>query len=447
MEPVPAGRFIVRASLLGLSLIVIGSFAACGGSTASSSGTTTNDAGVGTTDGGAMQADAGSTSDADVPDAADFPADVYPAPHHPLPTLKNLGGSVMANMKIVTVTYVGEAERDALRAFDDSIVSGAWWTAVTEGFGINAGTSGGYVELADDVSGRTLDNDADLAPYLAQLVTDGKLPAPDENTLYAIYFPASTTITLQGQTSCQSFGAYHNSAAFSVNGNAVDTAFAVIPNCGGGRSDSASHEFIEAATDPHPETTTAWYANGYAAWFGFTGGGGEAADLCENGPGTLVNGQTVARSWVNAAAIASRNPCVPATAGAIYYNAAIDTKESYPVTDPQGSGTHLSEGFISVKRGSSSSVEVVVFSEAALPHDLALVVSKRSRGGSNPMTVTPIAQGVTATLSKTTGHNGTRLTLTISADATTPKGDYKFVVRSVLETTDTQSWPAILRVL
>ena len=83
----------------------------------------------------------------------------YPAPHHPLPVIKNFGGSVLSDIKIVTVTFEGDARRDEKRNFDDKIVTSPWWSAVTRDYGINAGTSGGHVELPDDVSGTTLDDD------------------------------------------------------------------------------------------------------------------------------------------------------------------------------------------------------------------------------------------------------------------------------------------------
>lgn len=429
-----------------LSLVVVGTLAACGGTT---EGTNTgNPASGGTgTDGGAPTtgSDAGTpTADAQA-DAPVMGTDTYPAPHHPLPMLKPLGGPVIKNVKIVTVTYVGEAERDALRAFDDQIVKSAWWTTVTEGLGVNAGSSGGYVELdPTPVANKTLDNDADLKPYIQKLITAGTLPAPDANTLYAIYFPQSTTITLGTDPSCQAFGAYHDSGVFTLQGAMIEVAFAVMPNCGGGRTVSASHEFIEAASDPHPQTQTAWYAYN-DAWFG--AGGGENADLCQAGASYAdPSGNRVAKVWSNVAAAASKDPCVPSDPNAIYYGAAVDTNEMFTMHDPTGGPDYQTEGFISVTAGASKSVPVDVFSQANLPHDLTIVASKGARGG-DPNLSTPIATGVTATLSGSTARNGTKLTLTIATTASTPKGDHPFVVRALLSKSEFHSWPVILRVL
>ena len=437
----------MKLALIGLA--VVSSLAACalacGGSTAQDSappaGSTQGDAGAPPTTG-----DAGARTDA-APDAPVDPgSDTYPAPHPPLPLLTNLGGTVLSDVKIITVTYVGNTSRDTLRAFDDMIVKSPWWTTVTEGFAIHAGTSGGYVELVDDVSGKTLDNDTDLKPMIQKLVTAGKLPPPDANTLYAFYFPASTTITLGSSQSCQAFGAYHDSGPINVSGDGgapVETAFAIIPDCGGGTTVSASHEFIEAATDPHPQSATTWYAYN-DAWFG--AGGGEVADLCEGRGSTTESGQDVARSWVNNAAKASHDPCQPADPTLVYFGASLATDTVTGIKDPTGGPNYTSDGYLVVQKGASRVVDVVLFSEKKLPHELSVVVGKRRRNSADPTAVTAIATGVTATLARTTGTNGVHIPLTLAVDAATAAGDYPFVVRAILEAGDYHSWFAILRV-
>ncbi|HEY8040568.1 MAG TPA: hypothetical protein VIF15_12270, partial [Polyangiaceae bacterium] len=169
--------------------------------------------------------DAVAASDDGGAEAAPQPPDdgPWPAPHYPMPQFSNLGGQVLASPKVVTVTFVGNANRDALRAFDDQLVqSSPWFGAVTAGYGIAAqGQGGAYVELPDTVSNKTLDDGIDIQPMLTQLVTSGALPAPDANTLWVIFFPSSTTITLQGTQSCSAFGAYHNSTLVTLEGGVV----------------------------------------------------------------------------------------------------------------------------------------------------------------------------------------------------------------------------------
>jgi hypothetical protein len=170
------------------------------------------------------------------------------------------------------------------------------------------------------------------------------------------------------------------------------------------------------------------------------------ADLCEGrGPFTLADGVDVAKSWVNAAAKESKDPCQPSDPAKIFFGAAIPT-ESQHYKDPQDpTNDHDSEGYVLIKAGETKTIDVTVFSEAKLPHDLTLVVGK-SRQNPDPSQVAPIAAGIDAKLSATTGHNGQHRTLTITAAANAAKGDHKFVVRAILEQSDYHSWFVILRV-
>jgi hypothetical protein len=396
--------------------------------------------------------DAGTTT----PATDDPGSDVYPAPHHPIPRLKNYGGPVIKAMRIVTVTFTGDANRDAIRAFDDAVLETQWWQTVTRGYGIGAGAKGTYAELDPaDLAGKTIDNDKDLKPLLRQWLAAGKLPTPDENTVYALYLPETTVVTLDGSTSCQDFGAYHDATFFPLPGDAgspvdpdagdagpgVEGAFAVMPRCGGGLLESASHEFIEAATDPHPTSDNTYYMMN-DAWAGAQGG--EAADLCElRGPVDEGN-YSLAKSWVNAAADESKDPCQPSDPGEVFFGAALET---VTVTNhDKDMGDYDTDGYVILKRGETMDFDVAVFSEAKLPHALDLVVGKRSNSD-DPHDVGDIASGVTAKLSRTTGaKNGHKAKVTISASGSAPVGDHPFVVRAILETDDYHSWPAILRI-
>jgi hypothetical protein len=373
----------------------------------------------------------------------------WPADHYPMPQFINLGGKVLASPKIITVTFVGNASRDALRAFDDQLGGSNWWKAVSQGYGIAPGTGGVYAELPDTVSNTTIDDTTQLQPMIQGWVASGALPAPDANTLYVIFFPASTSITLQGQMSCNAFGAYHNSTSITLEGGVWDAAYAVIPDCGNGMAEATadvSHEVAEAITDPHPETNPAWY--GYDdAWFrvgGSTLGQGEVADVCQRARTiTDAMGNVLSKAWVNAAAAASHDPCQPGPAGEIYYNTAVPTV----VVDSGSIGnTYKSDGYVIVKRGSMVTLDAVIFSDARLPNDVTLSAGARSRGMLNP-----IGAGINVTLSPTSGHNGMHVTVTIAVDASAMAKDYPAVVRSTLTPAADggagtyNDWPLILR--
>ena len=227
-------------------------------------------------------------------------------------------------------------------------------------------------------------------------------------------------------------------------GTTVEAAYAIMPSCGSGlATHSASHEFIEAATDPHPQKIGTFYLWN-DAWAG--AGGGECADLCE-GRGSVKEGtKTVSRSWVNQAAAESKDPCQPTDPALLYFGAAVETEKVMIVDAKDPTNDHESDGYVTVKAGESRDVPVVVFSEAKLPSDLELVVGKRSQTSMDPHNVDPILKGVDVSLDRKTGRNGVHVKLSIKVAAGTPAGDDPFVVRAMLGASDYHSWPVILRI-
>jgi hypothetical protein len=431
------------------SAVAIVTLAACGGTTVPAHGNG-DDGGASADSGGGNPetgTDGGTTSGDAAAEAAVEPPDngPWPAMHYPMPQMIDMGGTVMKSAKIITVTFVGNSSRDTWRAFDDMIGPSAWWTAVTDGYGIGPGVGGVYAELPDTVSNKTLDDKNDLQPMIAQWVSQAALPPPDDNTVYVMYFPSSTTITLQGTQSCNDFGGYHNSTGINLaDGGFADAAYAIIPDCGYGLTDTISHELAEVATDPHPMSGITYFGYDDAWW---PAGGGEVADNCQNrGPADLA-GNYVARSWNNKAAAESREPCQPALPGEIFYGAAVPTQVISGLSGPQGGGSYSSDGYIVMKRGATKVIDVIIFSEQKLPNDVQLVVGTHIRGDQIPTDVGPIGSGITGVVSPTSGHNGMHVTLTIQIDATASTGDYPFVVRSVLNQNDSHNWPVILRVL
>jgi hypothetical protein len=267
--------------------------------------------------------------------------------------------------------------------------------------------------------------------------------------VYALYFTDSTTITLQNAASCDAFAGYHSSAAVPGVGLA-QVAYAVLPECkyfGEGANDvfnsvtlAASHELAEAATDPHPETDTAFYLHSNDAWLGaLSYGGGECGDMCTYlvDPSVLESGYTVQRIWSNAAAAASKNPCQPWDKP--YFGAAVRTP-LLRLSD------HSSYGYVVVKRGQSVDAIADVFSEKALPAPLVLYVGvAKGSAQTGPADVGPI-DPLTVQLSQNPANNGDGVILTFTAPATAPTGNMRLVVRSVLQDQDYNDWPIIVRV-
>src|SRR5262249_11672366 len=150
----------------------------------------------------------------------------YPSNHQPIPQLTNLGGPILDHMKVVTVTFAGDTKRDALRTFDHFVVKSDWWHQTMGGYGIQDGSNGGDYEVPDTVSNKTI-TDSDIQTWLQQMIDNGVttddagvsdgLPPPDAQTLYALYYPKSTTINGPDPGySCSAFFAYHYVASITT---------------------------------------------------------------------------------------------------------------------------------------------------------------------------------------------------------------------------------------
>ena len=282
-----------RVSLLALVLLPgIAVAAACGSSNSATpdagmadSGvtpeTSTQDTGseAAVVDSGAQDSGAEAAGDGACPPPPSGP--FVQAAHGPLPTMAYFGGPVLAAPQIVAFTFPTTANSAALQAFSATITQTPWFAEVSRDYCINdggtcigPGPTGISVPLttAPDTSYvDTFGVDAgalggtDLQQFINQqvlaAVTAKTIPAPGPSSLYVFYFPSTTTITIdapgQGGASCSSFGGYHNNMTY-VDGT-TQIAYAILPDCAAGRpselssvTTAASHEIIEATTDPQP---------------------------------------------------------------------------------------------------------------------------------------------------------------------------------------------------
>jgi len=246
-------------------------------------------------------------------------SDAAPAadPEAPLlPQVAPAGGPVMAHPALVPIFFLGEPDAGELTRFSSWIVGSQWLAAVGTEYGVGAGSVLGAVDLMD---GPDLSRDDKVVDLLFDALAMQQIPRPADgdlsNVLYMVYLSPFQTITFRGSTSCVDFDGYHSSA----RRGGEELVYAVIascpaPNPGAGlqtRESIASHELIEAATDPFPITRPAFRVTERTnPWVAF---GGEVADLCEveGDPDWRENGFVAQRSWSNDAATAGRDPCVP----------------------------------------------------------------------------------------------------------------------------------------
>jgi hypothetical protein len=216
-------------------------------------------------------------------------------------------------------------------------------------------------------------------------VADGSLPKPVgglADVLYMIYFPMQTTVTGPPGTSCVDFGGYHNSA----RQGGVELSYAVVAACQDvlptltdveDREGVASHELIEAVTDPVPFNHPSFvFDDPTSSWFGLLGG--EIGDLCQRGDGKEIwreSGFVAQRVWSISAAAADHDPCVPGAA-TDYVNLVVQPAR-VPRIAPGGHQAITLRGWASgAARGTSWPIEAVSLSP--MPGEETLTLSAQT---------------------------------------------------------------------
>lgn len=323
------------------------------------------------------------------------------------------GGPVIANPKVWAVWWGGPANLpSALTAttggigdfyagvldspFADSLAqyatnlnaqAGAHSGAAGTGQTIGRGNYAGAVSLPSAPIGTV--TDADVQHVLEAALNDGTLPPADANTIYAIYFPSSVSITSGGTSSCQGFGGYHDQSATNK------VAFLVIPDCGfsfNGYCSVSSHELAEATTDliptpgSNPDFPQAWNDSG----------GNEVGDLCQGSKGTIATAKgtfTVQSTWDEGS-----HSCRVTSHAARDYSVAMSPTQ------------------LTLSPGAQSQLQVNTLTSAGIAQALTLTVTAPA--------------GVTATLGSS-ASSGDKPMLTLSAGANVSVKDGQVVVSAV----------------
>ncbi len=410
---------------------------------------------------------------ASMPDTA--PALPYPAqkPVDP-PQVATLGGPVMKTPKIVPVFFANDpdtATQAKVADFVKKVGQTAYWKAVTTEYGVGAATGTDPIMLtAADNPPATLD-DSVIETWLANKLNsnDPAWPAPDQDTIYAMFYPEATTITLGGgpptgdggapdagpggdagpavdagpsfgggvEQSCTYFGGYHQDIQLDANHGSLNVAYAVVPRCPAfnglsaqdGLTSAASHEFLEAATDPFPvvEPAYAQVDDAHFYWSSFLGGG-EIGDMCAQFTPSFTKfaempDYEVQRCWSNKAALAGQDPCVPPLPGEVYFNAA-------PVMDmvpASYAGQTVMASGVQIAAGQSKTIELDLFSTG--PTSGPWTVS-----ASDQAALRMQAPQLQFSFDKTTGQNGDKIMMTIKVLTAGRRNRESFIVQSTLGT-------------
>ncbi len=342
------------------------------------------------------------------------------AAHYPMPTVVDFGGSVNATPVFTAVTFPGYDLETEAQQFVSTVGGTTYWTEVVAEYGVGPAVAMAPVVLSEPAP--TNIDDTAIQTWLAGKL-DGSAPnaafgTPSSSSVYVIFYPTGTTVTLQGLESCVNggFGGYHNSVQLTSGPWAgLSVSYAVVPECSFDATtaedltESGSHELIEATSDPLPETNNPAYVQtdeNDIVWEIILGGG-ELADMCAQNPNAffVAPGFTtpVQRSWSNAHALAGHDPCQPSAVGVTYFNAV--AVMNAPVTL-----TYMGQGIptqgLQIPLHASQTVEVDLYSDGPMGDWTVSANDLSQYLGSGPY--------LDFSWDRTTGTNGTKLHLTIT---------------------------------
>jgi hypothetical protein len=351
-----------------------------------------------------------------------------PASHPALPQIGTLGGPVMVNPKVQPIVYASDTAASDIDAFLKELTHTSYWSETTAEYGVGRLTVLPTITLATTAPAVTTDD-----ALKAELATNISGPNPvwgaaDPNVIYLFVVPDGATVNNGKSTCCDDFGGYHG----EVPSGSVTVPYAVGCTCPGFlgftftglqvRTAAISHELVETATDPFPNSNPAYQVEDRADIIWSIISPGEVTDMCAfNDDGYYVppgSKYMVARSWSNAAAKQTQNPCVPHTTTAPYFN-------SFPALESIDlGGGYLTRG-VHIPIGQSKTIDVTLYSGAATKGTWAVSAVDYDywfRG---------TAPGLTLLLDKSEGRNGDTLHLTITPKKADPDiGAEAFVIIS-----------------
>jgi hypothetical protein len=362
----------------------------------------------------------------------------FPASHPAMPRVISLGGPVMTAPKIVEITFQGDSLQAEIDTFMEQLAGAtAYWEGATAEYGVGPLADVTSVTLAEKPAAQLADPDVQV--WLKEKILMNQVPQADANTIYLVYYPASTVVTMGGGALCGMTGAndfqgYHDDFAISPGKYVTYAIAGRCPSPVAGLpeidevSAEASHELIEAATDPLPTDNPAYIAldPNDLAWELIAGP--EVADMCAVNPDAFYKptGVTdlVQRVWSNAAAAAGHDPCQP-NGSTPYFNSAPVLSDTVQI--PNTVFGPLETQGVDIPIGTSKTIELDLYSDAPTsgPWTVSAIdLSSTFFGATSP--------ALSFSFDKTSGQNGDKLHLTITALAAGPLGASPFWIESDL---------------
>lgn len=359
-----------------------------------------------------------------------------PAPHPAPARAVSLGGPVMKSPRLHPVFFSNEdpAFRKALEDFTSRLGATDYWAQTTGEYGVGPALAGAPVELGE-APPATISSEQIRAWLAARLTSqDPAFPVVDADTLLVLFYPPGVTVTsTDGAVGCDAFLGFHTVISVAVGAGAIDVPLAVIPRCATyGKVEgidvataAASHEIVEAATDPRTSWEPAWSdVDADHRYWATLVEDLEVADLCAL-DGHAIHTfpelpYAVQRTWSNAAAAAGHDPCVPALPDVPYFNAVPVLPDTITISRH---GDLVPTKGVQIPVGGKKTIDLALFSEESTGGSWNVQVADyASLGGHSPR--------LGLTLDRSQGDNGDTLHLTIEVLDPDPSGLDVFLVDS-----------------
>jgi hypothetical protein len=363
----------------------------------------------------------GGVAEADAPYPPGDP-NKYPSFAPEMAKVVSKGGALLTAPKIVTVTWMGDPNAATYEAFGDAIGTSDFWKALSE-YGIGPATSGALRHMRIPETPPTSISSADLDTYIATKVSGAPAsgwPVNDANTVYLVYLPQQTVIDASDPTAgCDAEQGFHDETAMGAQQHIVYGV--VIQQCQAGdamlvaaETQTASHELVEAVTDPHTQSDLAYVAfdADHYAFDQWMQQQDEVADACENYDNRDIYEQTTAlpysiqRFWSGTSAAAGHNPCVPHPLEP-YYNVTPLDEIAFPIDDK---GYKIMSKGLEIPVGTTADIHLGFYSDAAFDDWTMNLYEGDSLTPPSP-------KRLTITLDKTSGKNGDVATATITVNS------------------------------
>ena len=380
------------------------------------------------------------------PDAAPPPK---PKPALTFPEVQSRGGPTIKTPKIIPIVFPGDPLTADIASFTAKIGASQYWKTLAAEYGVGPITTGATITVTE--AAPTTITSPQIEAWLVQKLS-GATPAfgaPDANTLYAIYYPAGTTITDDGSglgQSCKGYGGYHFEVTVTGGvGGGKQVGFAVMPRCAGidELTVTASHEYYEWATDPFPKSKPAFDRLDDEHWAWQATMIGELGDLCTFLDREYLRpaeiGFQVQRLWSNKASLAGKYPCAPAKTTP-YLQAITTAEDDVVVPDSRDPTATINTKAVRIKPGLSKTVDVLVYSDQA-PGSALVPLRAISYNDFYGATGKP-PSGFTFTLDKSHAKVGETVKVTINAP--TKAGFDLMIMIAYTGPSSAHYWPVLL---